>query len=112
MREITYDVFARKSRGEPLHHVGYLEALGDELARVYAWKTYDEENWFEMCVVRRSNVIPVNREDGPFAAGRTPPEARKASPPAPETMSSAQPYGGDADEPAQAAEGRSGGSAS
>jgi 1,2-phenylacetyl-CoA epoxidase PaaB subunit len=70
MIEITYDVFARKNRGEPLRHIGYLEALDDELARVYAWRTYDEENWFEMCVVRRSAIIPVNREDGPFAAAR------------------------------------------
>lgn len=96
MREIVYDVFARKSRGDPLHHVGYVEALDDELARVYAWKTYDEENWFEMCIVRRSAVIPVNREDGPFARGRTwgaGPDAdaeRDAS-----EMPTAQPYGGD-----------------
>lgn len=91
MREITYDVFARKSRGDPLHHVGYLEAPGDELARVYAWRTYDEENWFEMCVVRRSAIIPVNREDGPFAAGRNRPEERPSDPDVPD----AQPYGGD-----------------
>ena len=97
MIEITYDVFARKNRGEPLHHIGYLEALDDELARVYAWKTYDEEDWFEMCVVRRSDVIPVNREDGPFAAGRRPPEARSGTEPGEveDEMSAAQPYGGD-----------------
>ncbi len=69
MRENVYDVFARKNRGEPLRHVGYVDALDDELARVYAWKTYDEENWFEMCVVPRTAIIPVNRDDGPFAAG-------------------------------------------
>ncbi|MGD8318799.1 MAG: hypothetical protein PVJ02_00040 [Gemmatimonadota bacterium] len=67
MREHVYDVFARKERGEPLAHIGYVDALDDETARVYAWKTYDEQNWFEMCVVRRSHIIPVNREDGPFA---------------------------------------------
>jgi 1,2-phenylacetyl-CoA epoxidase PaaB subunit len=93
MREETYDVFARKSRGEPLRHVGYLEALGDELARVYAWRTYDEENWFEMCVVRRSHIIPVNRDDGPFAAARRPPGEKAAV--EDEEMSPAQPYGGD-----------------
>lgn len=64
MDEPVYDVFARKSRGEALRHVGYLNAPDDELARVYAWKTYDEENWFEMCVVRRSAMIPVNRAGG------------------------------------------------
>ena len=47
---------------------GQLHQLrGPELARVYAWKTYDEERWFEMCVVPRAAIIPVNRTDGPFA---------------------------------------------
>lgn len=67
MLEHVYDVFARKDRGDPLAHIGYVDALDDETARVYAWKTYDEQNWFEMCVVRRSAIIPVNRTDGPFA---------------------------------------------
>lgn len=70
MREFVYDVFARKERGESLAHIGYVDALDDETARVYAWKTYDEQNWFEMCIVRRSAIIPVNRDDGPFANGR------------------------------------------
>lgn len=64
MREVVYDVFARKNRGDPLRHIGYLDAPGDELARVYAWRTYDEEKWFEMCVVRRSALISVHRDDG------------------------------------------------
>ncbi len=68
MNEVVYEVFARKSRGKPLRHIGYLDAMDDELARVYAWKTYDEENWFEMCVVPRSAIIAVNRHDGPFAS--------------------------------------------
>ena len=72
MNEITYDVFARKNRGEPLAHVGYVDALDDETARVYAWKTYDEENWFEMCVVRRDHVVPVNRSEGPWGTNRPP----------------------------------------
>ena len=71
MDEITYDVFARKSRGDPLAHIGYVDALDDETARIYAWKTYDEESWFEMCVVRRSAIVPVNRpEEGPWGARR------------------------------------------
>ncbi len=69
MDEKIYDVFARKSRGDALTHIGYLEAPDDALARVYAWKTYDEENWFEMCVVPRSAILPVNRSDGPFSLG-------------------------------------------
>ena len=67
MKESVYDVFARKERGDSLQHIGYIDAPDDELARVYAWNTYNELNWFEMCVVRRSAIIPVNRTDGPFA---------------------------------------------
>ncbi len=69
LAEASYEVFARKKRGEPLRHIGCIDAPGDELARVYAWKTYDEENWFEMCVVPRSAVIPVNRADGIWGKG-------------------------------------------
>ena len=71
MEEAVYDVFARKRRSKPLRHIGYVDATDDALARVYAWKTYDEEKWFEMCVVRRSHIIPVNRIDGPYAARAT-----------------------------------------
>lgn len=70
MMEAVYDVFARKDRGDPLTHIGYVDALDDETARIYAWKTYDEEKWFEMCVVPRSAIVPVNRDDGPFAKAR------------------------------------------
>ena len=70
LHEGVYEVFARKRRGDPLRHIGYIDAPGDELARVYAWKTYDEENWFEMCVVPRGAIIPVNREDGPWAGNK------------------------------------------
>ena len=52
MPEVVYDVFARKDRGDQLVHIGYIDALDDETARVYAWKTYDEEKWFEMVVVQ------------------------------------------------------------
>ncbi len=70
LHEGVYEVFARKRRGDPLRHIGYIDAPGDELARVYAWKTYDEENWFEMCVVPRGAIIPVNRSDGPWGSNR------------------------------------------
>lgn len=68
MKEPIYEVFARKTREEPLHHIGYLNALNDELARVCAWKTYDEQNWFEMCVVPRAAILSVNLDDGPFSS--------------------------------------------
>lgn len=70
MEETVYEVFARKSRGDPLSHVGYLQAPDEELARIYAWKTYDEESWFEMAIVPRSAIIPVNRAGGGFATER------------------------------------------
>lgn len=70
MKEIVYDVFARKDRGDLLSHIGYVDAFDDETAKVYAWTTYSEEKWFEMCVVERTSIIPVNRDDGPFAKAR------------------------------------------
>lgn len=66
MTEPVYEVFARKNRGEPLRHIGFINASGDELARVYAWKTYDEQNWEEMCVVPRAAIVPVNADSSQF----------------------------------------------
>lgn len=63
MKEPVYEVFARKNREDPLQHVGFLNAGDDALARVYAWQTYDEQNWFEMCVVARDALLSVNREE-------------------------------------------------
>ncbi|MDQ3556693.1 MAG: hypothetical protein M3409_07930 [Gemmatimonadota bacterium] len=71
MREPVYEVFARKTRDEALRHVGYINAGDPELARVYAWQTYDEQNWFEMCVVARVDLLPVNRP-APHAAASVP----------------------------------------
>ena len=69
MKDRVFDVFARKDRGEPLMHIGFVDAVDAELAKVYAWRTYDEQNWFEMCIVPRAEILPVNRDDGPFARG-------------------------------------------
>jgi 1,2-phenylacetyl-CoA epoxidase PaaB subunit len=67
----VYEVFARKSRGEPLRHIGNLNAPDPELARVYAFYTYDEEKWFDMFVVAREDLVEVfNRNDAiPGGAG-------------------------------------------
>jgi 1,2-phenylacetyl-CoA epoxidase PaaB subunit len=67
----VYEVFARKSRGEPLRHIGNLNAPDPELARVYAFNTYDEEKWFDMFVVAREDLVEVfNRNDAiPGGAG-------------------------------------------
>ena len=66
MIEPVYEVFARKGRGEPLRHIGFVNAMDGELARVYAWKTYDEQNWDEMCVIPRSAILPVDPEESQF----------------------------------------------
>ena len=54
-----YEVFARKTRAEPLGHIGTVRASSIDLAKVYARSTYDEENWVEMVVVERGSIIPV-----------------------------------------------------
>ena len=66
MKEPVYEVFARKTRDEPLRHIGFINAMDGELARVYAWKTYDEQNWAEMCVIPRAAIIPIDPEESQF----------------------------------------------
>ncbi len=64
MAETVYEVFGRMSSEEELMHIGYVNAPGAELAKVYAHTVYNEENWIELCVVKREDVIPVyNSED-------------------------------------------------
>jgi 1,2-phenylacetyl-CoA epoxidase PaaB subunit len=65
---MIYEVFARKSRGEPLRHIGNLNAPDAELARVYAFNTYDEEKWFDMWIVARDDLLEVfSRSDAEAA---------------------------------------------
>lgn len=61
---MVYEVFARKSRGDALKHIGAVNAPADDLAKVYAFQTYDEEKWFDMYVVPRNRFVEVmnNRE--------------------------------------------------
>ena len=54
-----YEVFARRTRDEPLGHVGTVNATSIDFARVYARTTYDEENCIEMVVVKRVAMVPV-----------------------------------------------------
>jgi 1,2-phenylacetyl-CoA epoxidase PaaB subunit len=58
----VYEVFARKEHDGELKHVGSVNAADDDLALAYAWTLYDEERWIEMCVVRRSAIIPVTHD--------------------------------------------------
>ena len=54
---VEYEVFARKTRVEPLHQVGRVVAPDDDLAMAYVRATYDEERWSEMVIVRNVDVI-------------------------------------------------------
>ncbi|HLL82715.1 MAG TPA: hypothetical protein VK420_08675 [Longimicrobium sp.] len=72
MKEPVYEIFARKGREEPLRHIGFINATDDDLARVYAWKTYDEQNWAEMCVIPRSAIIPVDPGESQFVTSNAP----------------------------------------
>jgi len=56
---VEYEVFARKTRGEPLHQVGSVVAPDDDLAAAYARATYDEERWVEMMIVPKAAVIQL-----------------------------------------------------
>ena len=56
---VEYEVFARKTREEPLRQVGSVVAPDDDLAMAYARATYDEERWCEMAIVRKEYVIEL-----------------------------------------------------
>jgi 1,2-phenylacetyl-CoA epoxidase PaaB subunit len=66
---MIFEVFARKTRGEPLRHIGNLNAPDADLARVYAFNTYDEERWFDMYVVARDHLLEVFTVDRGQPAG-------------------------------------------
>jgi hypothetical protein len=70
----VFEVFARKDRADRFQHVGTVQASSPELARVYAWQTYDEQKWFEMAVAPRDAFVAVNREEAPFTLGGPPPQ--------------------------------------
>jgi len=67
---MKYHVFTRISAGDDLMHVGTLRADSDRLARIYAHRTYDEEDWDFIGVIREENLIEV--ENQPIAGGRQP----------------------------------------
>lgn len=59
-----YYVFTRIKRGDELLFIGSVDAETDNLAKIYANFTYDEEDWFEMYVVRKDNFLNVQLSDG------------------------------------------------
>lgn len=54
-----YEVFARFRYEEPLHYVGNVSAPDDDLAKVYAFNTYNEWAWIEMIAVPRDHVVHI-----------------------------------------------------
>ena len=66
--EQVFEVFARIAPGEPMSHIGTLNAPGIELARVYAWRIYDEEDWSEMWVAPRDAIVSAHPDhEGPLS---------------------------------------------
>ncbi len=66
---MKYHVFTRINAGDDLMHVGTVQADSDRLARIYAHRTYDEEDWDFIGVVREEHLIEV--ETQPIAGGRS-----------------------------------------
>jgi 1,2-phenylacetyl-CoA epoxidase PaaB subunit len=60
----VYDVFSRIKRGDEIIRIGTVEAETEDLAKVYASFTYDEEKWVEMFVVRRTQIHWVRKPEG------------------------------------------------
>jgi hypothetical protein len=54
---MKYEVFARINAGDELINVGNVDAENDRLAKVYAYRTFDEEDWDRLAVVRREHVL-------------------------------------------------------
>jgi 1,2-phenylacetyl-CoA epoxidase PaaB subunit len=52
----AWEVFARQSYEEPLHHVGAVREDDEDLALVSARSIYDEQPWIEMIIVPRDAV--------------------------------------------------------
>lgn len=54
-----YEVFARFKYDEPLHQVGTVIAPNTDLARSYAFNTYNEWAWIEMILIPRKDIVTV-----------------------------------------------------
>jgi len=54
--ETIWEVFARKSYEEPLHHVGTVTESDEDLALISARAIYDEQPWIHMILVPRQTI--------------------------------------------------------
>lgn len=69
---MKYEVFARNQAGDDIIHIGSVQADNDRLAQIYAYSTYDEEDWDYLGVVRTDNLIEVREQSlksAPTAGG-------------------------------------------
>jgi len=55
----VYEVFAKVKPEDTLHHIGNVSAPTIELARVYAFATFQEFAWAEMFVAPRRAIVSV-----------------------------------------------------
>ena len=53
---MIWEVFARQTYEEPLHHVGAVTESDEDLAVVSARAIYDEQPWIEMIIVPRTAI--------------------------------------------------------
>jgi hypothetical protein len=53
----VYEVFAKIKPEDRLHHIGNVIAPDAELARVYAFTTYQEWAWAQMIVAPRRAIV-------------------------------------------------------
>lgn len=60
----------RLKPGDDLVHRGRVGAESDDLARLHARNTYDEEDWAEMHVVREDHLLEAPRHPEAPATGR------------------------------------------
>jgi 1,2-phenylacetyl-CoA epoxidase PaaB subunit len=54
--DTVWEVFARKTYEDPLHHVGTVTESDEDLAVVSARAIYDEQPWVEMIIVPRTSI--------------------------------------------------------
>jgi hypothetical protein len=66
---MNYRIFARTNKGDDTVEIGGVEAPNDRLARVYAFRMYDEEDWDYLAVVHENDVIEVDVENPPTVPG-------------------------------------------
>lgn len=55
----VYEVFAKIKPEDPLRHVGNVIAPDVELARVYAFTTYQEWTWSNMIIAPRRAIAHI-----------------------------------------------------